>query len=264
MTLQKRATPPAGRHEHQSINLTDWKFPMDETKKAQSLSVIRMAAEQKRIRPCPTFTELLFNQLRFQSWRYRILEGIILLTAMALALTLHKRQTDRIETLAACSVFLVFAGNIFLGHVASLFSWHMAELEQTLYLNLKQMVCIRMLEAGIADLVILTLFLIITGSKQPSEIGTSLIYMLAPFLWSDTLYLHMLTNLRNISQGFRSLAFGLLSGTLALFPILWESVYQPKYLVIWQILTLTGLALLIAEVYGLLGKIENGGDICLN
>lgn len=241
-----------------------YRLPLDEEKKAQSLSMIRVEAARKRIRHYPSFGEQIWNQLRFQSWKHWMLQGFLLLSAMLLALTLRHRQTDSISDLAACSVFLVFAGNICLSHVANLFSWHMAELEQTLYLNLKQMVCIRMLEAGIADLIMLALFLIITGSNHPDGIQTSLVYMLVPFLWSDTLYLHMLASLRNASSGFRSFALGLLCSVPAILPALWESLYLPEYLLLWQILAPTGLLALIAELYSLLGRIENGDSICLN
>lgn len=243
---------------------TEWKFPLDDTKKAQGLAAIRQEAARKHIRHYPTFREQLWNQLVFRSWKHWLLQGLLLLAAMLLAMTLRKRQADGAQANAACSVFLVFAGNICLGHVADLFSWHMAELEQTLYLNLKQMVCIRMLEAGIADFAILSLFLILTGNGDPGKTAAALTYMLVPFLWSDTLYLHMLVNLRNTSSGFRSFALGLLCGTLALFPLLWESVYRPGYLIVWQVLAVAGLLTCIAQICRLLSSIENGETICLN
>ena len=88
--------------------------------------------------------------------------------------------------------------------------------------------------------------------------------MLVPFLWSDALYLHMLTSLRSSASSFRSLALGLLCGTLTLFPVLWENIYLPQYLIVWQILAAAGLFLLIAEIYRLLGRIETGDSICQN
>ena len=113
-----------------------YKFPLDEAKKAESLSAIRIEAARKRIRHYPAFGEQLWNQIRFHSWKHWILQGVLLLAAILLVLILRRQHTDDTETLAACSVFLVVAGNILLSHVANLFSWHMAELEQTLYLNL--------------------------------------------------------------------------------------------------------------------------------
>ncbi len=255
--FHKKTTTPPG-------SLPEWRFLLDEEKKEQSLSVIRLEVSRKRLRRYPSFVEQIINQLRFRSGKYWLLQGVLLLAAMFLALALHKRRTGSAETLAACSVFLVFAGNICLSRVAGLFSWHMAELEQTLYLNLKQMVCIRMLEAGIADLIILAVFLAAADGKNSAGIIISLTYMLVPFLWSDIFYLHMLAGLRNTSSVFRSFTLGLLCGIPALFPILWESIYSPEYLIIWQILAIAGIFMFAAEIRRLLSSIENGDSICLN
>lgn len=247
-----------GRHNTARPSPPEWRFPLDMDKKSQSLAVISQKAARKRIRHYPAFIEHVWNQLRFQSFTHRLIQGSLLLAAMLLALYLRRESSGGPEMITACTVFFVFAGNICLSETAHSFSWHMAELEQTLYLNLKQMICIRLLEAGIADLGILTLFLGITGSVNTLGIGTSLIYMLVPFLWSDILYLHMLAGLRSTAFGFRSTALGLLCGLMALFPAIWPLVYQPKYLIVWQVLAIAGILLLIAEGASLLEKIEQG------
>lgn len=248
-----------GRKQHAAGSLPSaWRFPLDADKKSQSLTVISQEAGRKCIRHYPSFAEHVWNQLRFQSFTHWLIQGALLLSAMLLALYLRRESSGGPEMLAACSVFLSFAGNICLSQTARLFSWHMAELEQTLYLNLKQMVGIRMLEAGIFDLLLLALLLGITGKANTLGTGASLLYMLVPFLWSDILYLHMLSSLRSIAFGFRSAALGLLCGIMALFPVIWEPVYLPKYLTAWLILAILGILLLIAEITSLLRKIEQG------
>lgn len=235
--------------KHPTKPIPEWRFPLDESKKAQSLSLIRRETAKKHIRSYPTFLTHVWNQLRFQPLSHRLIQGGLLLAAMLLALRLRRADMEDLTLITTRSVFFVFAGNICLSQVARLFSWHMAELEQTLYLNLKQMISIRMLEAGTTDLIILALFLGITGGGGTIGIGASLVYMLVPFLWSDILYLCMLVGLRSITYGFRSFVSGLLCGILALLPVMWEPIYDPKYLIIWQILTVTGLILLVVEVF---------------
>ncbi|MCI8598194.1 MAG: hypothetical protein HFJ10_07120 [Lachnospiraceae bacterium] len=240
----------------------DWRFPLNERKKLESLSYIHQETACKRIRYVPSFTEFIWNELRFQSWKHWLLQGSLLLAALCLALFLRKMEATDIETLAACSVLFVFAGNLILSSIARLFSWHMAELEQTLYVSLKQMVCIRMLEAGITDLMILAVFLGTLGGHT-MDVGSSLLYMLVPFLWSDTLYLHMLVCFRNTSN-FRSLGQGVLCGMMTLIPLMWESVYDPEWRGTWLLLAAAGIFLLTAEVFHIFGKIERGDNICLN
>lgn len=238
--------------------LNEWRFPLDKDKKKQSLTIIYQEAACKHIRHYPSFLEHVWNQMRFQSFTHWFIQGSLLFAAILLALFLRRECSGELETITACSVFFTFAGNICFSQTARLFSWHMAELEQTLYLNLKQMVCIRMLEAGIADLAILVLILGITNDINTLGIGTSLLYMLVPFLWSNILYLHMLTGLRSTAFGFRSTALGLLCGLMALFPAIWPLVYQPKYLIVWRVLAIAAILLLIAETASLLEKIEQG------
>ena len=240
-----------------------WRFPLDESKKGRSLAVIREAAEKKQLRQYPSFLANLWNQFRFLPWKCRAAQGAVLLAAMLLAELLNRREISGSESIVVCSVFLVFAGNICLSGVARLFSWHMAELEQTLYLNLKQMVCIQMLEAGILDLVILSLLAGMTGRLNSAGTGAYLLYMLVPFLWSDVLYLHMLTAFRNGSAGYRFSA-GVLCVLLSLSPALFEHAYEAVNLPWWRVSGVAGALLLAAEIYRILGKIEGGDSLCLN
>lgn len=242
----------------------EWRFPLDERKKADALAVIRQEAAKKRIRHYPSFLENVWSQMRFQSWTHWILEGGILLSAMLFAVSLRGTSADGAEKIAMCSVFFVFAGNICLSSIMRLFSWHMAELEQTLYLNLRQMVCIRMLEAGIFDLIVLLLLLGFIGEKSSIGAGEYLLYMLVPFLWSDTMYLFMLFFFRNRSSVLWSLLTGIICGTAALFPVIWKQAYAPEYKVIWLLLFIAGMILFVSEIYYILMKVEGGESICLS
>lgn len=243
---------------------TEWRFPLDEERKEQGLHVIRRTVACSRIRSYPSFMENVWSQMRFQSWTHWLLEGGILLAAMLLAFWLCQDDTNPVELFAACSAFLVFAGNLCLSGVADLFSWHMAELEQTLYLSLKQMLCIRMLEAGIADLAVLAVFAGVTGGGEETGIGVYLLYMLVPFLWSDILYLRMLMFFRSVFSGARQIAMGALCAIFACFPAMLEYVYEPEYVPVWCALSIAGLLFLIMEIYEMFGKIEKGDQICLN
>lgn len=82
MIIHKNNTEP----ERIKKTVTEWKFPLDETKKAQKLAAIRLEAARKQIRHYPTFWEQLWNQLRFRSWKHWLLQGLLLLTAMFLVI----------------------------------------------------------------------------------------------------------------------------------------------------------------------------------
>lgn len=235
-----------------------WRFPLNEDRKAGSLQIIRQAANQKRIQHRPSFAENVWIQIRFQTWQHWAVQGGVLFLTMLLILWFYNRQRTDTDSIAFCSVFLVFAANTCLSSLLHLFSSHMAELEKTLYLDLKQMVCIRMLEAGIFDLIVLGLLTGFLSRSPKTSILSCLLYLLVPFLWSEFFYLHMLTHLRAVFSGFRQISVSVLCGIAALFPLFWKDVYLPEYLIIWRILTAAGALLLAAEICRMFEKINTG------
>lgn len=247
------------------INQEIWKFSMDERKKEKSLEGIYQAAEKKQIRRVPSFIEKAWSQLRFQTWKYWTVQGGTLLLAMLLVYWQNRGQRDEIESMVFCSAFLVLAGNLCLSGIGRLFSWHMAELEQTLYLNLKQMVCIQMLAAGVVDMAILSIFAGINGRGSEAGVGLYLLYMVVPFLWADSLYLYMLTAMRRNFIGYKQLSSAVLCTITAVFiPLIWKNAYEAAYVHIWVLLCVGGILLLICQIKSMFGKIERGEELCRN
>ena len=238
-----------------------WRFPLDNGRKAESLLAIRQAASQKRIRKRPSLIETAWSQMRFHTWQHWAAQGAVLLFALLLALWIWRGDSERSVSLAVCSVFLVFAGNICLSSLIRLFSWHMAELEKTLYFDLKQMVCIRMLEAGCFDLLMLGLLGGCLGSQSQGDAFSCILYLLVPFLWSEIFYLHMLTHARSAGS-FRQLSCLLLCAILTLFPVFWTDAYLPKFLPAWIHLGIAGFLLLLLEIRWMLHHIETGDRLC--
>lgn len=257
--------PPDISKNNGTMDVHDiWRFPVDQERKTQNLLNIRQAVRQKHIRRHLSFAEKAWNQLRFQTWQHWTVQGGILLAAMLLIAQFYEKNIHGLDSVTACSVFLVFAGNICFSNVARLFSRNMAELEKTLYLDLKQMVCIGMLEAGVFDLLVLGILAGCMGSRSENGILAYLLYLLVPFLWSEIFYLHMLSHVRNIFSGFRQLCFGTLCGALALFPVFWKNAYLPESVPVWGMLTAAGVLLLAAEIYGTFKKIDAGDGLCSN
>lgn len=242
----------------------EFRFPLDVQKKTESLCHIQQAVQAKRIRKRPSFAENVWNQMRFQPWKHWAMQGGVLLAAMLLILHIGRNSLDSKESIAVCAVFLVCAGNLCFSGVVHVFSWHMAELEKTLYLNLKQMVCIQMLEAGLVDLSVVALLAGFIGRGCESGLAAYLLYLLVPFLWSDAFYLHMLSHLRSGFSGFRQLAVGALCGGLALLPAFWKDAYDPMHVPVWGVLFVAGAAAVMAEIDRMMRKIEGGDGICLN
>lgn len=238
------------------------RFPPDEARKAESLRIIQQAVLQKRIQRRPSFAENVWHQLRFQTWRHWTTQGGVLLFALLFVLRMQRLRPAPADSIAACSVFLVFAGNICLSSVARLFSRHMAELEKTLYLDLKQMVCIHMLEAGVFDLLVLGILAGFSGSRSDTGIFAYVLYLLVPFSWSEIFYLFMLTHARSAVSSFRQLSAALFCGILALFPSFWKNAYLPETIPVWGLLSAAGLCFLAIEIRSVFGSIDAGDHLC--
>lgn len=254
----------SGKPDKEAYKYDKWRFPVNQLIKQRSLSVINQAVQQKKVRYSPSFFTCILHQLRFQSGGYWLLQGGMLFMALLLSAYLNKQGAEGSVSITACSLFIVFAGNICLSGVGRLFSWHMAELEQTLYLNLKQLVCIQMMVAGVIDFIALALIVILCGSRYDGGMGVYLLYLIVPFLWSDILYFHMLTAFRGGMRGYRQVSLGVICGIMAAFPALFEEAYHQAYLPMWGILAVLGAGTLVLEIRRLLGKIEGGAGLCLN
>ena len=243
-------------------DLLNWRFRIDEKKKKGNMEAIRQAVYQKHIQKYPSFAENVWNQMRFQTWQHWVAQGAVLLFAMFFVLWFYKKNIPYTETIAVCSVFLVLAANICLSSVLHLFSHHLAELEKTLYLDLKQMVCIRLLEAGIADFVLFGLLIELLNNRSNISILQSFFYLLVPFVWSELFYLHMLTHIRTGLSGFRQFSFCALCCILTLIPTIWKDVYLQEYLLVWKMLAIAGCLLLTVEIYKMFRQIDLGESIC--
>ena len=93
-------------------DLLNWRFRIDETKKNENMQAIRQAVYHKHIQKYPSFSENVWNQMRFQTWQHWVAQGTVLLFAMFFVLWFYKRNIPYTESIAVCSVLLVLAANI--------------------------------------------------------------------------------------------------------------------------------------------------------
>ena len=251
------------KHKQQTVfQDASGRFLPDAGKKAESLLAVRQAVAQKHIQKRPAFLEQIFCQMRFHTWQHWATQGAILLCVFLLVLWTGRKGADHTVSLSVCSVFIVFAGNICLSSIVQLFSWHMAELEMTLYFDLKQVVCIRMLEAGLFDLFLLGFLSGCLESRLETGIFVCLLYLLVPFLWSEIFCLHMLAHARSMASSFRQLSCVLVSALCALFPVFWRDAYLPAYRLVWVRLSVAGCVLLILEICWIFYHMKTGDRLC--
>lgn len=241
-----------------------WRFPVDDEKRAASLEKIREAAKKQQIRHYPGFWECAASQLHFQSWTYWAMQAVFLTAGILLTQYMMARGADTESVCVTLSMFFVAGGNVALSGMGRIFSYHMAELEQTLYMDLKQMVCVQLALAGFIDLVMCSVLVVCAGKNLQIPTGSFLLYLLVPFLWSDIIYLHMLTVFRGGIRGYIQTVYGLAAAAAAMLPAFIGDAYEAASLPVWGLLLAAGVIMLVWELRRLLWKMNGGDLICLN
>lgn len=250
----------------EQVKEESWRFPMDERKRKASLQKIREGAENQdiRISHYPGFLACAASQLRFQSRGYWGLQAVLAAGGICLIQYLSDAGVDGSGMCAALSSFLVLAGNLALGGLGRIFGFHMEELEQTLYLDMKQMIAIQMALAGVMDLVFISILFMGAGTQVKIPAGNFLLYILVPFLWSDAAYLHLLMIKRGRMQGYRQAAFSMTAALASLFPAFVGQAYESVFLPVWAGMLFLGILLLVWEIRRLFGKRKGEELVCLN
>lgn len=242
----------------------DWRFPVDERKKEDGLGQISLEIEQKKIRNYPSFWRGILEQMQFQTPGFWICQVLILAAALLFGIYLKGLGEGGLTAMTMVSVFTVIAGSVSINSLNRVFAWHMAELEQTLYLNLKQMVSMHLLLSGVIDLCFLSILIGLLGPSQSEGMGAFAVYLLVPFLWANVCWLQALTAWRGILRGYRQICLGLFCGLMALLPGFIPEVYASVYLPVWGGLFVAGFMGLAAALRRLFRKTEGGDMICLN
>lgn len=246
------------------IRSGDWRFPLDENRRSTSLEEIREAAERQQIRHYPGFWECAASLLHFQSLQYWVMQAVFLAAGILLAQNLINRGADTKSVCVTLSMLFVAGGNAALSGMGRIFSYHMAELEQTLYMDLKQMVCVQLALAGMIDLVMCSVLVACAGRSLQVSAGSFLLYLLVPFLWSDIIYLHMLIVFRGGIRGYRQTVYGLAAVLAAMAPAFIRDAYKSAFLPAWGLMLTAGIILLAWQLRRLFWKMNGGELICPN
>lgn len=235
---------------------------IDKEKKERNLEEIRRAAAAKKVRNYPNFIQSMLIQLKYRPVFMWMLEGVCL--GAAFAVCRYFKSWPGPELFTVCAIFLVLSGNIGFAGLGRLFSRNMAELEQALYLNLKQMAAIQLLFGGILDLLVFGIFVLLLGPARAGETAVFALYLLVPFVWADVWILWAFTLLRGITSGLRQAGTALLSAAVAAAPYFIPHIYDRSCLPLWGLALLAGGGALVLAVKRIFCVIEGGEELCLS
>lgn len=252
------------RRKKENNFLKDMDIYVDPEKKNKALTAVSRAVSEKVIHYNPGPFKILWIQLHYISPSGWIAQSFSLLVFSLLFYRLGAGNAVIQDYILWFSIGSALLGLSGISELGSHFSCHMAELEQSCYLNLRQLWGIKMILFGGAD--ILMLSLVTGGIAWKTRWGFSSvgIYLLVPFLLSSLCYLLTLSALRGGTGRYVRLGLAAVLGLAAAAPSMYPPAYKAQFLWVWTFTLMVAIVLLAFEIRAIMGKMTKGEALCWN
>lgn len=235
----------------------------DEKRKASSLFEIEKAVEEKKIFYYPSPVQILLGQIKFSAGYFMGLQCIFSILMLVFIQHMKGKENSMYAYLAVLSAFAAFINVFMMVELNRNFSYRMAEIEQSCYLNLKQLCACKMVCFGGTELVLLSVLLIVTGKNMEMGIFRFGVYIMVPFLLANLIYLFIFTECRRIEKDYAQYMLALLLGMTAVVPTQFEKVYEPANFGVWLLLLAAAISGLCCEGHRMLQGLEENEE-CWN
>ncbi|MCI8484643.1 MAG: hypothetical protein HFH41_09925 [Lachnospiraceae bacterium] len=233
-------------------------------RKQEILQNLRQAAAEKRSIYCPSLWEIFRGQLKYISGFCLGGQGVCLLLLIFIFSYFQRTSQDMMTYLGTGSVTASFIGIFFILELSRNRDYGMTELEQTCYLNLKQIWCVKMILFGCMDLLVFTIMILGIAGNTSWGIFQIMIYLLVPFVWSNGIQLFVFTMLRGGKKEYLQIGTVLLTSILWLYPLSHPRWYTITYFGIWLIALAVAAAFWIREILRVWHKLGEGEMVCWN
>lgn len=234
-------------------------IPIEDARKAESLQNIAQAVEKKRYRYKPSHWEILRGQIKYISSFYLGGQLSCLLVIILTIGYLQEQGADMLAFLGAGSVLSSYMGVFLILELSRSQSCGMMEIEQTCYLNIKQVWCMKMIVFGSLDILLLTSLVLGVVRNVNCGIFQTMVYLLLPFFVSNILQLLVFTIMRKGKRGYLQMSIAVLLSCISLIPLSYPGIYTVAYFGIWLFGLAVALAVLITEIVTIYGRLE---EIC--
>lgn len=257
----------SGKKE-EKVNRRD-KFVLEEIKtdgqqKQKVLENIARTVEEKRYVYCPRRWEVFRGQLKYISGF--CLGGQLLCLGLMMVLFgyFQWKGENMLTYLGAASVAASCAGVFLMLELNRSSSIGMMELEQTCYLNFKQVWCVKMIWFGCLDILMFTVMIFAIAGNTSCSLFRVMVYLLVPFVISNVLQLLVFTMLRSKRQDYLQAGAAIMSSLISLFPLSDPRWYTITYFGVWMLVLAAALLCLIWEIRLVCHKMEEGEILCWN
>lgn len=236
----------------------------DDAGRKRAMDVIRAEIAGKNIRHVPSGRELIVIELQYISPFFWLMQGILVMGLLLLFILNPNQERKFMDDIRWISIEAAWMGVITCSDLSRHISRGMAELEQSCYFNLPQMWTMRMIFTGIVDILLLAFCSGRIAETAAVPFVQVCIYGLVPFVLSNICCLQLFTFMRGGRGRYGQLAMAFLAGMIAMVPSVTPSWYEIEFLGLWSGVLLTGVLLLLWQIWILYGKMNRGEILCWN
>lgn len=236
----------------------------DSHKKEASLILIRNHINAKKTRNTPSSGELIWIQMQYITPVFWVLQGGLLFLLILLLYRLPGQKKELTDYLWWSSIAAAWMGVLSNGVLGKHFSSRMAELEQSCYINLSQMWTIRMILITGVDICILTMFSGGIAARTDTFFGRIAMYLLVPFMLSNSCCLLMISTLRGGRGKYTLAALAVITALLAMSPSVFPAAYTTAHLWVWFCLLVLGAVIFAGQIRNCYSRMTRGEMICWN
>lgn len=237
---------------------------IDQRKRRQALQNIAKAVEGKRYVYSPSGWEIFRGQLKYISPFCLGGQLLGLLFMVALFEYFWWKGESMLTFLGAASVASSSMGIFLMLELNRSNSIGLMELEQTCYLNFKQIWCVKMILFGCVDILTLTVLSAVVARSVSCGIFRAAVYLLAPFVVSNMVQLLVFSLLRGRGKEYLQAGAAIACGMASLVPLCNPSWYAAASFGIWVLVLVAATICLIGEMSLVYHKMEEGEILCWN
>lgn len=237
---------------------------IDQQEKGRILQKLEEATKQKQYWRCPSFWEIFRGQLKYISGF--CLGGQLLCVCLTVVLLgyFQWKGEGMLTYLGTASVAASSMGLFLVAELGRSRAIGMMELEQSCYLNFKQVWCVKMILFGCLDILLLTVMVAVVAKNTSCGLFRVLVYLLVPFVLSNAVQLLVFTMLRGRRGEYLQAGAAAMCGMISLIPLSSPQWYARTYFGVWVFALAAAVLCLIREINLIYRRMEEGEMVCWN
>lgn len=229
-----------------------------EIKRKESLSRIAEAVKEKQYGYQPSWWEIFRGQIKYISGFCLDGQVLCLLVLLWLFGYLQDEGAELQIYLGTASVAASYMGIFLMLELSRSRSFGVLEIEQTCYLNLKQIWCVKMILFGCLDMVLLTVMILGVAGNTAWSMFRVMLYLLVPFVVSNALQLWVFTRFPRGKKEYLQMGTAVLVSAASLLPPNFPQWYTVAYLGVWILVFAAALGFLIKEIVWICQRLDEG------